>query len=109
MSDFEESEYEQAVAVCRQIGRISGPAIQRSLRIGYVKTCLIIEAMGARGIAERVDPDGAWVFTETRHDARLTDAEHDAALASGDGPEARDRRDEDRWGREEEAERRRDR
>ena len=63
MSDFEESEYEQAVAVCRKIGRISGAAIQRALRIGYVKTCLIIEAMGKRGIAEQVDPDGTWVFT----------------------------------------------
>ena len=61
--NFEEPDYEEAVKVCRDLGRISVSAIQRHLRMGYVKACLIVEAMGERGIAEQVDPDGAWVFT----------------------------------------------
>ena len=63
LPNFEEPDYEQAVKICRDLGRISVSAIQRHLRMGYVKACLIVEAMGERGIAERVDPDGAWVFT----------------------------------------------
>jgi len=63
MNNFEEPDYEAAVKVCHDLGRISVSAIQRHLRMGYVKACLIVEAMGERGIAEQVDPDGAWVFT----------------------------------------------
>jgi len=63
VNNFEEHDYEVAVKVCRDLGRISVSAIQRHLRMGYVKACLLVEAMGERGIAEQVDPDGAWVFT----------------------------------------------
>ena len=63
MSNIDESEYEEAVNVCRYLGRISVSAIQRHLRIGYAKAHLIVEAMVARGIAEQVDQDGAFVFT----------------------------------------------
>jgi DNA segregation ATPase FtsK/SpoIIIE-like protein len=62
VNNFEEPDYEAAVKVCRDLGRISVSAIQRNLRMGYVKACLIVEEMGKRGIAEQVDPDGAWVF-----------------------------------------------
>jgi len=62
MSDFEESEYEEAVKRCRAIGRISVSTVQRHLRVGYVKASLIVEVMEERGITERLEPDGAWVF-----------------------------------------------
>jgi len=65
MNDFEETDYDAAVKVCLGLGKISTRAIQFHLHIGYVKACLLVEAMGKRGIAEQVDPDGAWVFSDT--------------------------------------------
>ena len=62
VQDYTESEYQAALATCRQAGQIRTSTIMRALGCGYVKACLLIEAMGERGIAERVDPNGRWVF-----------------------------------------------
>jgi hypothetical protein len=76
VNNFEEPDYEAAVKVCRGVGRISVSAIQRHLHMGYVKACVLVEAMGERGIAERVDPDGAWVFTSNNICQDALDYDH---------------------------------
>ena len=67
MRDLEDELYAEAVKVCRDAGKISVSLIQRRLRIGYIRASLIVEEMGKRGIAERVDPDGEWVFVNAPH------------------------------------------
>lgn len=62
LKNFEDDQYDAAVKICREKGRISIATIQRRLRIGFIRASLIVEAMGERGIAKRVDPDGVWVF-----------------------------------------------
>ena len=64
MKDFTEEDYAMTLKICRDINRISLSAIQRRMRIGYVKASLIIEEMGSRGEAERVEPDGTWKLKE---------------------------------------------
>ena len=61
MTDYHEDElFEQAVSVVRETGRASVCAIQRRLRIGFVRASLMIEDMERKGIVERLEPDGAY-------------------------------------------------
>jgi len=59
--DWTEEDYKAAVKVCRDMGRISVSAIQRHLRMGYVKAWRIVDEMGRRGDAV-LGENRAWVL-----------------------------------------------
>jgi len=64
MKDFSDDQYDEAVKLCRDLGRISISTIQRRMRMGFIRASLIVEEMVNSGIAKRVDPDGCWVFVD---------------------------------------------
>jgi len=57
MDDDIQEYYEPAKAVLTEIGRVSPSALQRRLRIGFIRATRIIEQMEADGFVTAEKPD----------------------------------------------------